>query len=95
MEVFPEDIFTEILIMMDLEEFLQFCATNKKYYHICQNEHYWKRLYLQFHINLKDKFPDLLCIKLVQILYKIQKAAVEPGFLKSVSLTLFFYNLIK
>lgn len=57
---------------MELKEFIQFCSTNKKWRKFCDNENNWKHLYHRFGINLKDRYPDLSYIKLVQMLYKIK-----------------------
>ncbi len=67
----PDDMINEILINMNLKEFIYFRRTNKKHYKMC--EKYFKRFYDQFDIDLKSKFPDLSYVRLVEIVYQIQK----------------------
>ena len=48
MNQLPDDMFYELLIHMDLKEFVQFCRSNKKYQKFCDDDQYWQRLYQQF-----------------------------------------------
>ena len=79
LSLLPDEIILhELLEKMSLYEFIDFCNTNKKYKRMCENDLFWKNMYIKYYgdsniDDLKSYYETFkLCHQLSLLIKKLE-----------------------
>lgn len=89
-----EIIFEEIIMKMDSPDFISICRLNKKFNKLCDNEHFWQKMYNK-HYNdseMKALLPDISYKELFEICYNLH--FIQITFTDGISLKKLYQSTI-